>query len=40
MIGISIKEASRLREAWSEKGDPPCWHPSLEREYYEDDLYP
>jgi hypothetical protein len=29
-----MDEASRLRNAWEEKGNPPCAHDELEKEYY------
>ena len=27
-------EAQELREAWKKKGNPPCKHEKLEKEYY------
>lgn len=27
-------EANRLQEEWERKGNPPCDHPTIDKEYY------
>ena len=31
---MQIWEVAALRRAWERKGNPPCQHPELDREYY------
>lgn len=31
---MEMSDASELRAAWRQKGDPPCEHPQTDREYY------
>ena len=31
---MQMSDASELRAAWRQKGDPPCEHPETDREYY------
>ena len=31
---MQIEEAAALRRAWKAKGNPPCEHPEVDREYY------
>lgn len=31
---MQMTKALRLREDWKKKGDPPCDHPIIDREYY------
>lgn len=31
---MQMSKAEQLRRAWAEKGNPPCEHPQLDREYY------
>jgi hypothetical protein len=31
---MQMSDASELRAAWKQKGDPPCEHPQTDREYY------
>lgn len=31
---MQMDDAGFLRQEWIRKGDPPCKHPSREREYY------
>jgi len=31
---MQMSDASELREAWKQKGNPPCEHPQTDREYY------
>jgi hypothetical protein len=31
---MQMSDASELRAAWKQKGDPPCEHPQIDREYY------
>ena len=31
---MQTKEATRLRKMWEAKGNPPCDHPNLDKEYY------
>jgi hypothetical protein len=31
---MQMAEAARLQEAWAAKGNPPCDHPQLVKEYY------
>ena len=33
---MKIEEAERLREEWERKGNPPCQHSRLAKEYYFD----
>jgi hypothetical protein len=30
---VQIAEVRRIREAWKAKGDPPCEHPNIDKEY-------
>jgi hypothetical protein len=30
---MQMKDASRLQKEWENKGNPPCEHPYVEREY-------
>lgn len=30
---MQMKKAAELRKAWAEKGNPPCAHPRLDKEY-------
>ena len=30
---MQMSKAKALREAWERKGNPPCAHPDLDREY-------
>lgn len=32
-MGIQMKELRRLRDAWAAKGDPPCDHQEVDKEY-------
>ena len=31
---MQAKKAARLRRLWMDKGNPPCDHPELDKEYY------
>ena len=31
---MQMKKAAQLRAAWTQKGDPPCEHPRLDKEYH------
>ena len=31
---MQAEEASQLRDIWARKGNPPCDHPELDKEYY------
>jgi hypothetical protein len=31
---MQMAKANELREAWAAKGNPPCEHPSLDKEYH------
>jgi hypothetical protein len=31
---MQMDDALRLRTAWIEKGNPPCDHPHVDKEYY------
>lgn len=31
---MQMQKAQGLRDAWARKGNPPCKHPSLDREYH------
>jgi hypothetical protein len=31
---MQMNDAGFLRQSWKKKGDPPCDHPSTEREYH------
>ena len=30
---MQMRKAAALRDAWARKGNPPCEHPDLDREY-------
>jgi len=32
---MQMKQASALRKHWKTKGNPPCEHPNLDKEYIE-----
>jgi hypothetical protein len=31
---MQMEKASKLREDWHRKGNPPCDHPQLDKEYH------
>lgn len=35
VIIMQLSRAAELREDWAKKGNPPCDHPSIEKEYYQ-----
>ncbi len=30
---VQMREVPRIRQAWIDKGDPPCDHPRIDKEY-------
>ena len=31
---MQVDQAEQLRDAWARKGNPPCSHPSTDKEYF------